>query len=386
MNNTWWVGSQDLDEDQQDVITLNTDQSFLITGPPGSGKTNLLLLRANYISAAGKRNILILTIARTLREFLVSGSSNYQFPPEKVMTLQSWMREFLRTYGETPRNTSSGFDDQRADLVEQVGEVIAKHHISHAYEAVFIDEAQDCLPEEIEILSSISSHIFAVGDSRQQIYTDGSALGLLKERVDEVKRLRYHYRNGSRICQFADSIAKHDGSYTPLFPSCQYDEESQPSSVNVSEADSLDQQTQTIIERLRIQLQTYPGELLGVLVPKTGDLREVADTLRQSTIGSLVTTQSAADGYVALDPARPIVVSTIHGAKGLEYRSVHVAAAETLRNFALNRNLVYTAATRAKTALSFYHSAPLLGYLEQAFVNLGPPVGTPGLDAAFGGN
>src|SRR4030042_3177433 len=86
MNETWWVNESDLDDDQKRVIALGPDGRHLITGPPGSGKTNMLILRANYLSASGRPNLLILVFTRTLREFLVSGASRYSFPRDKVQT------------------------------------------------------------------------------------------------------------------------------------------------------------------------------------------------------------------------------------------------------------------------------------------------------------
>ena len=46
----WWREQGELDEDQSKVIGLQEEGSFLVVGPPGSGKTNLLLLRANYLT------------------------------------------------------------------------------------------------------------------------------------------------------------------------------------------------------------------------------------------------------------------------------------------------------------------------------------------------
>src|SRR4051812_2181771 len=99
MNETWWVKPSQLNEEQSDVVQLSLDDSYLITGPPGCGKTNLLLLRANYFVRAGHPNVLILIFNRTLQEFIATGGARYAFSGDKVMTSQRWALRFLRDYG-----------------------------------------------------------------------------------------------------------------------------------------------------------------------------------------------------------------------------------------------------------------------------------------------
>ncbi len=53
MEETWWVEEGQLDDDQRKVAELKSKGSYLIKGPPGSGKTNLLLLRAKYLTLGG---------------------------------------------------------------------------------------------------------------------------------------------------------------------------------------------------------------------------------------------------------------------------------------------------------------------------------------------
>lgn len=72
MSETWWVGQDELDDDQQRVIALSESGSYFVTGPPGSGKTNLLLLRANCLYLSGLRNINVVTFTRSLKEFIAS--------------------------------------------------------------------------------------------------------------------------------------------------------------------------------------------------------------------------------------------------------------------------------------------------------------------------
>ncbi len=53
--------------------------------------------------------------------------------------------------------------------------------------------------------------------------------------------------------------------------------------------------------------------------------------------------------------------------------------------FSLQRNLAFTAVTRAKTSLSVYHSGALPGYLETALTAAEPRPALPTLDEVFEG-
>lgn len=75
MEATWWTRPEHLDTEQRDVVSLPLAGNHLVIGPPGSGKTNLLLLRASYLQANGINNFQLLTVGRVLREFLASGSA-----------------------------------------------------------------------------------------------------------------------------------------------------------------------------------------------------------------------------------------------------------------------------------------------------------------------
>lgn len=384
MHDTWWVRPEDLDEDQKEIIALSLEGSFLVTGPPGSGKTNLLLLRANYAAQGGQPNLVILTVARTLREFLAAGSARYAFPSDKVMTSLRWAYEFLRQYGVRPNETDGDYNAQRESLLGQLEALVEERDLKDVYEVILLDEAQDYWPEEIELFHRLSKRIFAVGDRRQKIYEGNDALERLAALVDEHKRLTFHYRNGLQICKLADGIAKPDPPYEPLSGTCHYDEESRPSSVDEFKFGSLEAQVEAAVERIRIQLETYPGELIGVVCPLKADLERAYELILETDLHERVVLQSSTLGYTEFNRQRPVWMSTLHGSKGLEYRALHLLSAEGLKKFHLNRNMTYTAVTRTKTSLSIYRAASLPGYLEQALVDMNPPVELPTLGAAFG--
>src|SRR6516164_6837204 len=93
-----WIGEGELDPDQKAVTSIEGEGSHLVLGPPGSGKTNILLLRANYLTLAEKPNIAIVVFTRTLRKFIAAGGKEYAFPASKIMTCNAWQKDVLYQY------------------------------------------------------------------------------------------------------------------------------------------------------------------------------------------------------------------------------------------------------------------------------------------------
>jgi hypothetical protein len=99
VNETWWIGEDQLDDDQKAIVAIEPQGNHLIIGPPGSGKTNLLLLHAKRMILSGQPNVLSLVFTRTLQEFVTLGGIEYQLPPKLLKTLMRWEYEFLYENG-----------------------------------------------------------------------------------------------------------------------------------------------------------------------------------------------------------------------------------------------------------------------------------------------
>jgi hypothetical protein len=69
----------------------------------------------------------------------------------------------------------------------------------------------------------------------------------------------------------------------------------------------------------------------------------------------------------------------------LEVRALHFAAAEYVKKVPHQRNVGFTAVTRAKTSLAIYHDGDLKGWFESAVAGMQPPKGPPTLGALFKG-
>lgn len=386
MAGPWWIGESDLDEYQKNVIGLASNGNHLVLGPPGSGKTNILLLRANYLTLSGKPNIAIVVFTRTLRKFIAAGGAEYAFPADKIMTCNKWQRTALHEYG-VEIAPPADFAEQRKYLAEKVAELVEQRALSNLYDAVLLDEAQDYTPAEIELFKKLGGQLFAVADSRQQIYKgdgrDLDPLGAIRRAVapENVHELRYHYRNGRAICKLADGIAKDSDTYQPLLPTAQYKESENPSTVTIFQGD-LKAQCREIAKALGKQLRAFPKELLAVVCPK----REHVDQVWNELQGHLDLAPKLCridDDNEAFDASKPICVCTVHGAKGLEVRALHFACAEHVKKLPHQRNVGFTAVTRAKTSLGIYHEGDLKGWFETAVACLNPPTAPPPLEAVF---
>ena len=384
MKDAWWVNAKELNGEQRDVIMLPPDGSYLVTGPPGCGKTNLLVLRANYLAMGAHANILVLVFTRTLQEFIRTGAKQYAFPESSVMTSWSWERSLLKEHGCDP-NVQGDFAEQRMELLDRMKQMVNAQQLGHIYDAIFLDEAQDYLVGEIELFKQLTPRLFAVADSRQRIYDLEDPIGALKRLTDRYCPLKFHYRSGRRICLAADSLRRGDYTYDPLEETFQYDEVKRPSTVDSDKCSDLDEVADLVLERLKFQLQAYPEELLGVVAPRRQDAEYIGQKLLASEIGASCVVQSDTD-YISFRTKTSVCVCSLHAAKGLEFRTVHLVGCEGFPAFRdRQKRMSYTAITRAKTSLNLYSVAPLPGYLAQAVYDANPKPDPPDLDELFKG-
>jgi len=364
METSWWKNANDLDDEQKKVISLAEAADHVVVGPPGCGKTNLLLLRASYLHLKGTMNIKVLAFGRYLKEFISTGTEHYPFDADKVQTYVHWAYEILATNG-IKVDTSGDFEDVRTRIFEGLSQIASENLAENIHDVILIDEAQDYSAEEVEIISQFAARVYAVGDNNQRITEQNGALEKLVDLGAAQSTLRHHYRNGIKICRVADGIKNVINSPEGMEVTSNYDEGKFPSTVDVLGGIELAEQVSEAITRIKTQLQAYPGEMIGILCPRKEDLFAVVEMLEKSDIASFVQIQRA-NAYSKIEHSKPVMVSSVHGAKGLEFRAVHLMAGDKLKKFGpRQKNLTYTAVTRAKTSLVVYHEENLPGYFQK---------------------
>lgn len=382
MEATWWTQPEQLDDDQKGVVSLTLGGNHLIVGPPGSGKTNLLILRATFLYRNKTPDTIVLTFGRVLREFLAAGADNYPFSSEKIQTYVKWAGSILRENGIAFEEHGE-FEVVRASLLAGLQELSERGDIEHIYDCILIDEAQDYSADEIRLIQRFAKSVFAVGDDRQRIFQENGALEALKA-ICQVSILSYHYRNGIKICRTADGISDKVDKEDGLEANSQYDETEYPSSVRSIGGLTIPGQVEVTVAEIETQLRAYPDGIIGVLCPRHQELVEVCSLLERSSVAQHVQVQRYPEGYAAFDADKRVIVTTLHSAKGLEFRALHMLGMDKVSKFrGAQKRMSYTGVTRAKTSLAIYHEGNLPGYLERGLAAVEPDDAPPSLNDLF---
>jgi superfamily I DNA/RNA helicase len=380
----WWVQREQLDRHQIELIeNLPLRESFLILGPPGSGKTNVLLRRAQFVRMQGVSNVLVMTFTRPLTEFVKTGcydQGNVIFPPNCVTTLESWIRSLYLQHGRPLPDNGAGLLEWKRQLAIGAMSFRDEHRLP-LYETLFIDEAQDLLPEEVELIAQWSPVLFFAGDDRQRIYENTDGLAAIREIIPKEKEhvLPAHYRVAPEICRVADRILIPQGGdslestshYVGPLPATVT---IQPTRLSVTEqmelvANKLEKQTRVYADRIK------EGDRLGVIVAYTSDRERVLNYLntRPDLRGKAKIIRSRGESGDGYDPSfddSQICILTVKGCKGLEFRALHWLFCDDLSQFHTNEHY-YTVVTRAKTSLDISFTRMLPEVLARAHSDKG---------------
>lgn len=370
MKKGWFRTLKELDGDQKAFIKLPPHGKYSLIGPPGSGKTNLLLLRAEFMAGTGEKNVLIITYTKALADFIRTGiGAKGLISPKQIRTYHSWAAEHVLQYlGQFVLAKGADFDkDTRKEALKLVLEANKKLPTPKLFSAIFVDEAQDLTSEELAALLCLSDNICICGDARQGIYgCDGldvaGQLGLQQH------ALQRHFRIGQKVARVADRLMPPAPGSESLEDTSNYNPKDQgESSAKMHVCADRDTQFQMMVDLIRVQLDAFKDDSIGIFCGTKESLAEIRTRFNATDLAN----QVACHG---LDPdssfvgGQPIHALTIHAAKGTEFRAVHMFGVEDLKSFPLNRSkLGFTAITRAKTSLNAYRTGETNKALENAF-------------------
>lgn len=213
---TWLIHSNELTVEQSRAVELNPNEHRLILGSPGSGKTIVLLHRANYLATAyqvSPERYRIFVFTRALKSYIRAALQDLDLPDDSVTTFDAWCLDFYRHHidNRAPWNTQTKQHDY-ALIRQSVWEKTQTYSASERpYDFILVDEGQDLDLRAFEILKSVAQHVTVFMDHKQQLYETGAdeqgilkALGLKRRNLT----LLQAYRCSPYIVQVAASFVR----------------------------------------------------------------------------------------------------------------------------------------------------------------------------------
>ncbi len=193
---------QDLSKEQDKINNLPLDDSYLVTGPPGTGKTVMALYRASMLQSK-RRPVALLMHGRLLAQYTRSAVSELLIDGS-VSTYDRWLTDFFRrNYGRpVPSNRPWDYDWGEALRIVNSSPPPAKERPD-----LIVDEGQD-LPKEFYILARlISKNLTVFADENQRLGESNSTLGDIQAygqfSSDRCHALTRNYRNTREIASVA---------------------------------------------------------------------------------------------------------------------------------------------------------------------------------------
>ena len=211
MSNTWLIPREELTPTQLRAIELDPCENRIILGGPGSGKTQILLHRGQYLMEqhyCKPENFHIFVYTKALRTYIQSALPLLDLEDEVVSTLDSWCMNFYRQHigGGTPWNKKSKQPDFSAIRNAVLDKL--QSNDDKFFDFVLVDEAQDLNAEAFQLLIAMARHITVCADHKQQIYDNGSDISVILQQLG-IRRSNMTLLETYRCCPYIVQLASH---------------------------------------------------------------------------------------------------------------------------------------------------------------------------------
>ncbi|MCE9614772.1 MAG: DUF2075 domain-containing protein [Lentisphaerae bacterium] len=340
----------ELDKDEQDpVVHAPLDESILVTGPPGTGKSVLALYRAHHCKEED-RKFLFLVYNNTLNDYLRQAIKHLSIEAESK-TWHGWFRALYNDeVGEYPPRDGNHPFKYDWDAVSSA----LDGSISGTVDDIVLDEGQDMPPGFYRMLIEAASSVSVFADENQSITGYGSTVEEIEDILGGCQRfqLRTNYRNTRQIAELAAAFYAGDESDLPDLPA-----------MRTGPKPRCRQETRTAQMRfVRTFCANNSRRSIGILCNKAKEVQEVYEELRgdkqlQRRVEHYVAKTNTDDRTPLKFQPHSITVTTRHSAKGLEYDSVLIpfmsSSGYSDQWNDTSRILMYVAVSRARDEVVF---------------------------------
>lgn len=322
----FYIKESEMDDFQRKVVNRRSENSLIVRGCAGSGKSVIAFWRLHDIVSNHKGSVQIVVYTKSLKEYFVEGCRGEGIDPNLIDYWHNWKR-----------------NPKRSDYI-------------------LVDEAQDFAEADIEMFEEYANKaLLLYGDSSQQIYSfrRGEETPVSMDDIQRItgfptEQLVFNHRLPAQVARVAEYVnAENDD----LAGRCTEEGDEKPYFLRYpSEDDQLDAIAQLIRSR--------GLDDVGVLLPRNDQVKYVASYLSSQGLNveyKYSENRSSHDNlnFATSNPK----IMTYHSAKGLQFRAVFLPECEEGRMDSFLEPL-YVAMTRTYQSLYVMYSDELPSVLQ----------------------
>jgi superfamily I DNA/RNA helicase len=335
----WMIDASRLDDQQIEVLELASDESKIIKGCAGSGKTVLAVHKADRIRKKQQGSFYILVYTRALRAFIQDGIDELGIPNASVLYEWEWRRKGC----------------PQADYL-------------------LIDESQDFSEQDITLFKkSANQAITFFGDSAQQVY-DTKINFQTNQRdktvtIEEIQRLtslssiqlNYNHRLPESIAKVAQCLLR---TGEDIVSGCA---KKGGDKAILKKCSTPENELDWIIHRIKNE----GLKDVGILLPENIQVKFVYDYLQLKNMKAGVRYSENNRVNEALDFKGNIPnIMPYHSSKGLQFETVFLPFCEANINSSFWRNAFYVALTRTFKTLIVTYTHSLTPFFNEVDATL----------------
>lgn len=209
-------GLESLSPEHEAVLAKPLGSSFLVVGPPGTGKSVVAIYRAGLLYHSGRRTVFLM-YGKMLSEYTKKAVDDLGIP-KIVNTFHSWFPRFWkRCYHQVPPKLEKWVFDWTACLEKVMLSPPPESEKIH----IVVDEGQDMPKEFYMVLHFIGKSLTIFADENQRITRHQSTIAEIRaaSQVHDTLKLTMNYRNTREIAEFSATFYAGLPTGVPALPS-----------------------------------------------------------------------------------------------------------------------------------------------------------------------